>query len=168
MIGSVTTAFCSTAKQELATGGHCFYAPNNQLGNSYGNATCNTFIIGLTNTAVLAVGMLVNACTNTTSTSNIIAQTVNAAGAVISHIINSTAVRIDLPWSTNTSVNVATITFAGDSSILVLSTLLQLLLGGPRRTVMDMVLLLELQRLILSVPTNLILPTSDIQWVDLH
>ena len=114
MTGSVTTAFCSTAKQELATGGHCFYAPNNQLGNSYGNATCNTFIIGLTNTTVLAVGMLVNACTNTTSTSNIIAQTVNAAGAVISHIINSTAVRIDLPWSTNTSINVATITFAGD------------------------------------------------------
>ena len=115
MVGSVTTAFCTGAKTELATGGHCFLAPNNQLANSYGNATCNTMIIGLTNTAVLAVGMLVNACTNTTSTTNVLAQTVNAVGAVISHIINSTAVRMDLPWSTNTSVNVGTVTFAGDT-----------------------------------------------------
>ena len=26
MTGSVTTSFCTTAKQELATGGHCFLA----------------------------------------------------------------------------------------------------------------------------------------------
>lgn len=103
MTGSVTTAFTTTAKQELATGGHCFLAANQQLAN----AASNNYIIGLTNTSVLAVGMLVNSISNTSIT------TVTNAVAFVSKIINSTAVKIDTTF-TQTS-NIGTVTFGGDN-----------------------------------------------------
>ena len=98
---TVTTAFCTGAKTELATGGHCFLATNNQLGNTAGAS--NTYLFGLTNTAVLAVGMTVN-CTNTSAACN---------NSVISRIINSTAVKIDVQPG-GTTANAGTITFTGD------------------------------------------------------
>jgi hypothetical protein len=97
----VTTAFCTTAKQELASGAHSFLASNAQLGNGVG--TGNTWIYGLTNTAAIGVGMSV-AVSNVTQNSN--------SAWFVASVVNSTAVTTSKVAAA--TGNCGTVTFAGD------------------------------------------------------
>ena len=109
MVGSVTTAFCTTAKQEIATGGHCFLANVSGLANTAATSA-NQYIIGLTSTAGIAVGMLVNSVSNTTA--NLVGGAASNNVAYVSKIINSTAVKID--GQPTTASNCGTVVFIGD------------------------------------------------------
>ena len=100
-----TTAFCTTAKQEIATGGHCFLANVSTLGNTAATSA-NQYLIGLTSTAGIAVGMLVNSISNTSTTG------VTNNISYVSKIINSTSVKIDV--QPTTASNAGTIVFIGD------------------------------------------------------
>ena len=97
------TAFTYTAKQELASGGHCFLAANNtQTGNAF--ASPNTWIAGLTNTVGISVGMAISV-TNTTQNSN--------TAWFVAGIVNSTAVMTSKVSAA--AANLGTITFTGDT-----------------------------------------------------
>jgi hypothetical protein len=113
-----TTAFCYSAKQELAQAGHCFNATNSTMTGNIGGSA-NSYLYGLTNTVNLAVGMSV------ITTNSVSSGLVN--NAVISRIINSTAVKLDA-FGSGAATNAGTITFTADTFYMSLIT------GTPVRT----------------------------------
>lgn len=91
-----TTAFCYSAKAEVAEAAHCFVGPSGALSCI---ATSTATVTGLTSVAGLAVGMTVpSGVTNVT------------AGTVLSRILSQTSVQLD----TATTGAVTSIQFQGD------------------------------------------------------
>jgi len=95
-----TTAFCYSAKSEVAQAAHCFLAVQSALSCS---ANTTVTVTGLATTAGIAVGMVA-------SGTNV------PAGAIVSRILSGTSVQLD----TATTGACSAITFTGDTFKMLL------------------------------------------------
>lgn len=92
---TITTAFCTSAKQELMQSGHCL----NAIVTPTGNTHSNTFVDNVSSIAGVAVGMAVTG-------SGV------PAATVVANVISASTLQLSI--ATTTSLTGTTLTFTGD------------------------------------------------------
>lgn len=95
-MGSITTAFCTSAKSELLTGGHCFNGAVTPTGNTHTTTTVDSV------SAMTGVGVGMNVTGSGVSSNTWVAQVISATSFALSQ-------------ATSSSLSGTTLTIGGDS-----------------------------------------------------